>query len=87
MGGADDVSSRLGITAHVSLIAQIHPSDRESALPIGANGRLEGDDPDLGHHGMYASLGYEDLEDLFPWVQLKSAGTEGQSRRSGLGFE
>jgi hypothetical protein len=36
---------------------------------------------------MYASVGYEDLEDLFPWIQLKGAGIGGESRRAGLGFE
>ncbi len=68
-------------------MAQIHPSDKDSALPLGASGALEGDDPNMGHVGMYASLGYEDLEDLFPWVELVGTGIGGKSKRSGLGFE
>lgn len=70
-----------------SLVAQLHPPDRQSALPPAASGSVEGDAPDLGHHGMYVSLGYEDLEDLFPWIELKGTGITGESRRSGLGFE
>jgi len=69
------------------LVAQVHPPDRDSALPPGASGAVEGQEPDLGHPGMYASFGYEDLDDLFPWIELKQSGTGGQSRRSGLGFD
>lgn len=93
MGGADVVSAlwlsleRERIPADTRLVAQVHPPDRESALPPGASGVVEGDEPDLGHPGMYASFGYEDLEDLFPWIDLKQSGTAGESRRSGLGFE
>lgn len=69
------------------LVAQVHPPDRDSALPPGASGAVEGQEPDLGHPGMYASFGYEDLDDLFPWIELKQSGTGGHSRRSGLGFD
>lgn len=73
--------------ADIRLVAQLHPPDRDSAIPPAASGTLEGDAPDLGHPGMYVSIGYEDLEDLFPWIRLQGAGIAGESRRSGLGFE
>ncbi|WVW86886.1 hypothetical protein I302_108941 [Kwoniella bestiolae CBS 10118] len=71
------------------LIAQIHPSHRPIPHPQGVNPALplEGSNPVLGQHGMYASLGFEDLETLFPWIELKgSGGNSGEAKRSGLGF-
>ena len=87
MGRADVVRRLCVLTLTDRLVAQVHPPDQNRALPVGADGAVEGDAPDLGHPGMYASLGYEDLEDLFPWIELKGSGTGGKSRRSGLGFE
>jgi hypothetical protein len=71
------------------LIAQLHPADRAEAQPQGANRRfgIEGDGVDLGPKGMYASLGFEDLETLFGWVDLKGGGgNSSEARRPGLGF-
>ncbi|WWC92842.1 uncharacterized protein L201_007802 [Kwoniella dendrophila CBS 6074] len=71
------------------LIAQIHPSDRITPHPPGLNPALplEGSNPNLGQNGMYASLGFEDVEALFPWIKLKgSGGNSGEAKRSGLGF-
>ncbi|KAL7425200.1 hypothetical protein Q5752_000888 [Cryptotrichosporon argae] len=72
------------------LVAQLHPTDRREAHPAGSNpaGPVEGADVDLGPRGMYASLGFEDVDALFPWVRLKSAGAySADPRRSGMGFE
>ncbi|WVR08039.1 hypothetical protein IAU60_005083 [Kwoniella sp. DSM 27419] len=71
------------------LMAQIHPSTQTSAHPPGVDPAkpLEGPNIDLGARGTYASLGFEDLADLFPWIDLKGSGAwDGEARRSGLGF-
>ncbi|OCF61831.1 hypothetical protein L486_01493 [Kwoniella mangroviensis CBS 10435] len=71
------------------LIAQLHPSHRPIPHPPGVNPSLplEGSNPVLGQNGMYASLGFEDLETLFPWIELEgSGGNSGEAKRSGLGF-
>ncbi|WRT69738.1 uncharacterized protein IL334_006729 [Kwoniella shivajii] len=71
------------------ILAQIHPSHRAQPHPPGVNPNLplEGSNPALGQNGMFASLGFEDVEALFPWIEFKgSGGNSGEAKRSGLGF-
>ncbi|WWC65872.1 uncharacterized protein I303_108494 [Kwoniella dejecticola CBS 10117] len=85
----EDIGKRRRWVGPMLLIAQLHPSHRQDPHPPGVNPALplEGPNPTLGQNGMYASLGFEDLEALFPWVQLKgSGGNSGEAKRSGLGF-
>jgi len=73
-----------------SLIAQLHPSDRVSAQPQGADlyGPVEGPNVDLGPKGMYVSLGFEDLDAIMGWVELRVRGAHvAEARRGGLGFD
>jgi len=71
------------------VIAQVHPPDREQARPQGSTAKYaEGYEPDLGPTGMYASLGFEDLEVIAPWLELRGGGgNSSEAKRSGLGFE
>lgn len=72
------------------IFAQLHPSERTDPHPPGVDPAVpvEGPDVDLGPKGMYASLGFEDLERLLPWVELKAGGGHsGEGRRAGLGFD
>ena len=71
----------------IRIVAQLHPSDRSFAHPSGSSpfGPLEGQDVDLGPKGMYVSLGFEDLEAIAPWVELRaSGGNSSEPRRSQL---
>lgn len=91
MGRAYDVS-RLPMFWHAnmpSLLAQLFPATRSEAVPPGAtrDGAAEGANPDLGPRGTYASLGWEDLEALLPWLTLQGSGQLNEPRRSGMGFE
>ena len=73
----------------LSLIAQLHPPDRVSAQPQGVDPYqpIEGDRVNLGPKGMYASLGFEDLDAIMPWIELRGGGGNiADARRSGLGF-
>ena len=72
------------------MIAQSHPSDRVSAQPQGADpyGAVEGPHVDLGPKGMYVSLGFEDLDTVMGWVELRGGGAHVTNpKRRGLGFE
>lgn len=70
------------------VMAQLHPSDRMVQHPPGAAaGPVEGRHPDLGPRGMYVSLGFEDLEALCPWLELRGGGAHhAEAKRDGLGF-
>ena len=96
MGRSNDVSRaflvplRVLVSMMESLIAQLHLSDRVSAQPHGADsyGPVEGTNVDLGPKGMYVSLGFEDLETLMGWVELRGGGAHvTDPRRTGLGFQ
>ena len=66
------------------LIAQLRSIEAE---PMAFDGPA--DIVDLGSHGTYASMGFEDLDALAPWVNLiESLSMPGHSgaRREGLGF-
>lgn len=72
------------------LFAQLFPTDRSAPHPPGVDqsGPVEGPGVDLGPKGMYASLGFEDLDRLLPWVELKGGGgNSAEARRAGLGFD
>jgi len=72
------------------VIAQLHPCDRTDPHPpgVGASSPVEGPNVDLGPKGMYLSMGFEDLEVIMPWIELKGGGgSGGAARRPGLGFE
>ena len=84
------LSALIGLLMGFRVLAQLHPADRPSAHPQGANpyGELEGENVDLGPKGMYTSLGFEDLDAVMGWVELKGGGAHvADARRSGLGFE
>ncbi|WVF68231.1 hypothetical protein IAT40_002996 [Kwoniella sp. CBS 6097] len=85
----EEIGKRRRWVGPMILVAQLHPSTKPTPHPSGVPPTvpLEGANPDLGPKGMYASLGFEDLEALFPWIELKSSGAwNGDPRRSGLGF-
>ena len=82
--------TRIPCLLTASLVAQLHPSDRQEARPLGANAStpIEGAHVDLGPQGMYVSLGFEDLEMIMGWIELKGGGPHGApAMRNGLGFE
>lgn len=90
LGWINDVSFRCRRTADSSLVAQLFPGTRNEAAPPGVprDSAVEGAVIDLGPRGQYASLGWEDLAVLMPWVKLKSPGHDDHDgRRSGWGFE
>lgn len=91
LGGANDVSclERRLPQLTPSVLAQLFPATRTGAVPAGAprEAAVEGAEPDLGPHGMYVSLGWEDFDALLPWVELRGAGLQNESRRPGFGFE
>ncbi|EIW71472.1 hypothetical protein TREMEDRAFT_73318 [Tremella mesenterica DSM 1558] len=71
------------------LVAQLHPCGRKVARPIGARetSDVEGNNVDLGPDGMYVSLGFEDLNAIMGWVELKGGGgNNAEALRNGLGF-
>ena len=69
------------------LVAQLYPAARV-ARDRPAEGPTEGPTPDLGPQGMYASLAFEDIAALLPWVEFKGGGAHhAEAMRSGLGFE
>jgi hypothetical protein len=70
-----------------SLVAQLHPAAR---IPRDRppQGPTEGPTPDLGPQGMYASLAFEDIHALLPWVEFKGGGAHhAEAMRNGLGYE
>lgn len=70
-------------------MAQLHPSHHPRAQPPGVDplAATEGPDPDLGPKGMYVSLGFEDLEKIMGWVELRGGGAYvADPRRGGMGF-
>jgi len=71
------------------LVAQLHPATRSEPFPQSANhGPAEGPTPDLGPKGMYASLAFEDVAALLPWIEFKGGGAyHTEAMRSGLGYE
>ena len=70
-----------------SLVAQLHPAARNARDRI-RPGPTEGPTPDLGPQGMYASLAFEDIHALLPWVEFKGGGAHhAEAMRSGLGYE
>jgi hypothetical protein len=92
MGWANDVGILLLSPLTISVIAQLHPSDRETPFPQGVDHgtQLEGpgDAVELGPKGMYCSVGFEDLEGLMPWVELRGGGgNSSEAMRGGMGFE
>lgn len=70
-------------------MAQLHPATRDQPYPQSATpGPTEGPEPDLGPKGMYASLDFEDVKALLPWVEFKGGGAyHSEAMRSGLGYE
>lgn len=70
-------------------MAQLHPATRTQPYPQSvAGGPTEGPNPDLGPKGMYASLGFEDIKALMPWVEFKGGGAyHAEPMRSGLGYD
>lgn len=74
-----------------SILAQIFPSTRAEAVPMGVarDSLTEGAQPDadLGPRGTYASLGWEDVDALLPWLEISGAGAFHNARTSGMGFE
>ncbi|WVQ95783.1 hypothetical protein IAU59_002882 [Kwoniella sp. CBS 9459] len=85
----EEIGKRRRWVGPMILVAQLHPSTKPTPHPssVPPTAPLEGANPDLGPKGMYASLGFEDVEAIFPWIELKSSGAwNGDSRRSGLGF-
>ncbi|OCF42644.1 hypothetical protein I317_03503 [Kwoniella heveanensis CBS 569] len=85
----EEIGKRRRWVGPMILVAQLHPPTKPTPHPssVPPTAPLEGANPDLGPKGMYASLGFEDIEAIFPWVELKSSGAwNGESRRSGLGF-
>jgi hypothetical protein len=71
------------------LVAQLFPATRREAWPQSANpGPIEGPQPDLGSKGMYASLAFEDISALLPWVEFTGGGAHhAEAMRNGLGYE
>lgn len=73
------------------LIAQLYPATRipsASAAGIHSN-HINGTSHtvDLGPAGMYASLEFDDLDDLAGWLEVKaSEGNGAGMRRDGMGF-
>ncbi|WWC73655.1 uncharacterized protein I206_107627 [Kwoniella pini CBS 10737] len=85
----NEIGKRRRWVGPMLLIAQLHPSYRSIPHPPGVNTNLplEGPNPILGQNGMYASIGFEDLEILFPWIKLKGGGgNSSEAKRNGLGF-
>ncbi|ORX37661.1 hypothetical protein BD324DRAFT_622801 [Kockovaella imperatae] len=82
-----EIDSRTGLRSRwvgpMILVAQLHPCDRSAAHPSGASpyGPLEGQNVDLGPKGMYTSIGFEDLEVVAPWVELKAGGGNSSEAR------
>ncbi|ORY34678.1 hypothetical protein BCR39DRAFT_513984 [Naematelia encephala] len=72
------------------LMAQLHPPDHQHPTPptLDPSFPSEGPNVRLGAQGMYVSLGFEDLEGIAPWIELKGGGgNSGDARRGGLGFD
>lgn len=71
------------------LVAQLYPATRSQPYPSSATpGPTEGPVPDLGPKGMYASLGFEDIKAILPWIDFKGGGAyHAEPMRSGLGYE
>jgi hypothetical protein len=70
-----------------SLVAQLHPAARTSRDRT-SQGPTEGPTPDLGPQGMCASLAFEDIYALLPWVEFKGGGPHhAEAMRNGLGYE
>jgi hypothetical protein len=71
----------------IRLVAQLYPAARISRDQV-LTEPTEGPNPDLGPRGMYASLAFEDIHALFPWVEFKAGGAyHTEAMRNGLGYE
>lgn len=87
MGWPDDVR-QVALLLTLRIIAQLFPASRTEGVPAGSapDFHIEGPHPELGPLGMYASLGWEDISSLFPWIEFRGSGM-GDGMRNGLGFE